>query len=198
MTYSTVPRDWIGRTVYLIGGGPSLKGFDFERLRGKGIVVAINDAMLALPWADCVFTIDTVWLRQRARLLRSFKGEKLAAVPPDFNAAPPGFRYVRRLSGPGFCEGGAAIWTGDNSGYAALHMALQRGAARIALLGYDLTSPGHWHNGYAWTCRTTDYAAWASHFYRLAVAAGETQVVNCNPLSGIRCFAFGEPENIAE
>lgn len=200
VNYGSLSRDWEGRSVYIVGGGPSLKAFDFDRLKGRGLVVCVNDAFLHVPWADCVFSIDTVWLRQRGRVLRQFSGEKVAAVPPDFNARMPGFTFLRRLSGAGFTEDMGSLWTGDNSGFGALHMALQRGASKVALLGFDLTAPGHWHKGYEWTCRTTNYAAWVSHFAGLASAAMRqgTHVINCNPLSGIRCFVFGEPEDIAE
>ncbi|MHB2169958.1 hypothetical protein [Alsobacter sp. R-9] len=195
--------DWAGRTVYLIGGGPSLKGFDFQVLRGRGIVVAINDAILAAPWADVAFSIDTVWIRNRVEALRDWGGEFVAAVPQGYEP-PEGVRgrFLQRKQGTGVSPLPWIIMTGDNSGYAALSMALMRGAARVALLGYDMTTPGHWHEGYNWRSRygARDYPRWAAMFGTLAVAAKArgVDVVNCNPQSRVRAFRFGQPLEIAE
>lgn len=194
---------WAGRTVFLLGGGPSLRGFDFDRLKGRGVVVAINDAVLHAPWADAVFTIDTVWLQRRRGSLTEFEGERIAAVPPDWDrSAWTGFTLLRRVQRPGLSRGMDAIYTGDNSGFAALGLAIMRDAARIALLGYDLTGPGHWHEGYEWRSRYghADYQRWASYFPVLAEAARQrgVRVINCNPASGVRCFEFGYFEDIAE
>jgi hypothetical protein len=49
---------WEGEPCFIIGGGPSLKGFDFNRLRGQGRVIAINRALEYAPWADVVFFMD--------------------------------------------------------------------------------------------------------------------------------------------
>ena len=52
---------WAGRRCFIIGGGPSLKGFDFERLRGER-VIAINKAFYDVPFADIVFGMDRPFL----------------------------------------------------------------------------------------------------------------------------------------
>lgn len=66
----SVPRVWAGETVFILGGGPSLQGFDAEILRGRGRVIAINSAGLArppgekseptphAPWADLLYWAD--------------------------------------------------------------------------------------------------------------------------------------------
>jgi hypothetical protein len=197
--FSTLESDWQGRTVFLVGGGPSLRGFDFERLRGRGYVVAINDAMLALPWADAAFTIDVIWLRNRRLAFLAFAGERIAAVPEDWPAKDwPGVRLFRREN-KAASSAGELICTGGNSGFAALGMALARGAARIALLGYDMTVPGHFHRGYEWHSRfgIQDYGRWARLFSVLQIASVRhgAQVINCNHRSGVRCFPFGSIED---
>lgn len=202
MIFDRLTRDWAGRSVLLLAGGPSLRGFDFEQLRGKGIVVAINDAIFAAPFADCAFTIDMVWLRNRAEALASFSGEKVAAVPADYADPQPGLRYFLRVCQAGKSVDPITIYTGENSGFAALDMAISRGASRIALLGYDLTGPGHFHRGYAWGSRfgANCYRQWAQYFTALAgpAAARGVQVINCNHRSAIRCFPFGRWEDVAE
>mgnify|MGYP002682074433 CR=1 FL=1 len=48
---------WKGQRCFIVGGGPSLKGFDFGRLRGER-VIAINRAFEACPTADIMFAMD--------------------------------------------------------------------------------------------------------------------------------------------
>ena len=42
--YSVVPRKFKGETIYIIGGGPSLKNFNFAELKGCR-TIAINKAV---------------------------------------------------------------------------------------------------------------------------------------------------------
>lgn len=197
--FGTLTADWRGRSVYLIGGGPSLKGFDLRQLKGRGIVVAINDAVRSAPWADVAFTIDRTWLRRRRREMSGFAGEKLAAVPDGFPNLG-GYTYLRRLPEAGLSADMGVLLAGGNSGFAALGMALMRGAGRVALLGYDLGAAGHFHRGYEWRSPygAKDYPAWIDSFAVLAAAAGDTDIINCNPGSALRCFRFGGFEEIAE
>ena len=43
--------------VFIIGGGPSLKGFDFARLKDK-TCVAVNLSFRYVPWAKLVVFLD--------------------------------------------------------------------------------------------------------------------------------------------
>lgn len=196
--YARLKLDWIGKTVFLIGGGPSLTGFDFERLRGKGIIVAINDAVRFAPFADVAFTIDTVWIDKRVAVLEAFAGEIVAAVPKDYQCPIARARLLRRVNAVKISMRGDSLSTGGNSGYAALMMALIRGAVRVYLLGYDMTGAGHFHGGYRWRSRfgAQQYPLWAKRFGTLAALAQLTgaEVLNCNRNSAITAFPFANLE----
>ena len=56
----SVPREWPGETVFIIGGGPSVLGADLEALRGRRVIV-INSSVYAVPWADILFFGDWRW-----------------------------------------------------------------------------------------------------------------------------------------
>jgi len=56
----SVPREWPGETVFIVGGGPSVLGQDLEALRGRR-VIAINSSVYALPWADILYFGDFRW-----------------------------------------------------------------------------------------------------------------------------------------
>ena len=54
--------DWTGQTCCILGGGPSLRGFAADRLRGRR-VIGINEAGLTLvPWCDVLMWADQRWL----------------------------------------------------------------------------------------------------------------------------------------
>ena len=202
LRFGQLNRDWSGRSVYLIGGGPSLKGFNFESLRGKGIIVAINDAILHVPFADVGFSIDTVWMQRRVEQLWAFKGEKVMAVPDNYGIGIRGVTYLHRIQAAGVSSDMSSLYTGENSGCAALSMAIMRGASRIALLGYDMKATGHFHKGYEWSFpwHFAHYSRWVKLFRPIDAHCKRhrIQVINCNPNSGLRLFPFGNPEDIAE
>jgi hypothetical protein len=56
----SVPREWPGETVFIVGGGPSVLGQDLEALRGRR-VIAINSSVYAVPWADILYFGDFRW-----------------------------------------------------------------------------------------------------------------------------------------
>jgi hypothetical protein len=70
----SVPREWPGETVFIVGGGPSVRDVELEALRGRR-VIAINSSVYALPWADFLYFGDWRWWNE-----------------PDNRAAVAGFR----------------------------------------------------------------------------------------------------------
>ncbi len=64
--YSTVPKLFPQETIYIIGGGPSLKNFNFKTLIGKKTIAMCGDGgfMLNLPdlWTAAETQCDVVFL----------------------------------------------------------------------------------------------------------------------------------------
>ena len=56
----TVPCEWPGECVFIIGGGPSVLSQDLNALRGRRVIV-INSSVYAAPWADFLFFGDWRW-----------------------------------------------------------------------------------------------------------------------------------------
>jgi hypothetical protein len=73
-SFWSVPREWPGETVFIVGGGPSVLGIELEALRGRR-VIAINSSVYNLPWADFLYFGDWRWWFE-----------------PDNRAAVAGFR----------------------------------------------------------------------------------------------------------
>jgi len=198
---------WDDRPVWIIGGGPSLAGYDLTDLRARGRVVGTNRAAELVP-CDATFTLDQTFIKNRADELArwALDQEVFAAMDvgwfdPDGNESIPGVTYLRRIHGTGVGTDPGIIVNGLNSGYGALCLAILKRARDIFLLGYDLRENAHWHDGYPWQKRgggmSIYYDRWAARFadIRRDLPGGVT-VWNCNPSSAVTAFPFLSYEDI--
>jgi len=132
--------DWRGETCFILGGGPSLTGFDATSIIGFP-TIAINEAGLTLaPWADILFWSDDHWLEwNKDRLALHYGGRKiyrhLGAVHGAHHIK---FRHTTR---EGIHWGSNAVG-GCDSGSSAINLALHTGAKVIVLLGFDMSDGG--------------------------------------------------------
>jgi len=130
--------------VIIIGGGESLKGFDFSRLNNfTGVIIAVNRVIDHIQRADYWITIDTAW-NWPGQLNKMPHCYYFAGVPAEK------FEQYKHVSAhlllrvQYFTENKNEI-TGGNSAYAALNLAYHFGAKQILLLGVDACGLGHWH-----------------------------------------------------
>lgn len=85
----SVPCLWPDETVFILGGGPSLPIERLTELRGKGKVIAINNAGFVAPWADLLFFADTRWWTWNRDRLGEFEGEYVVTRSPTFKIDDP-------------------------------------------------------------------------------------------------------------
>ena len=148
------PPYWSERTTFIVGTGPSLRGFDFERLRGRGHILAVKQAWRDVPFADACFGLDLPWLRWANADLRA-----LAERMPLYLAIPkppyvlehyvPGATFlVRERICDALMEDPGVIEAGGNSGFGALNLAWHKKAMRIVLLGFDYTGKHYCNERY--------------------------------------------------
>lgn len=147
--------------VWLIGGGPSLKNFDWSLLEGEiaigcnrcyerpnvGVAAFVDgpNAPGFLSWAE---------LGQFGDSWRNYTGLKVYSQLTEKNDGIPEDVFVvnrSRTSGTDFdLERGLPAL--NNTGTFALHLAAAFGAKDIRLLGYDMNNTGdtqeHHHDGY--------------------------------------------------
>lgn len=195
MPYGIVSAPWWDE-AFLVGGGPSLRGFDFDRLRGK-TVVAINDAAKHLPWATALFSLDQKWITSRRNLMLSFPGEKYLAANEEITSNPvPGAIYLRRVRENGLSDDPGAICLGGTSGYGAVNLAYLKRSKRIVLLGYDFyqdEAGKHWHSGYEWVegKDVRYFDRWARLFGTMTpqLAKAGVNVLNASPMSRVEAFS---------
>src|ERR1022692_2787960 len=65
---------WNDGTTYLVGGGPSLRGFDFRCLDGLRSV-GVNQSMFDLTRPAAGISIDQAFVRNNAKRLETFAAE---------------------------------------------------------------------------------------------------------------------------
>lgn len=184
---------------FCLASGPSQNQADIDAVRGRGTVVAINNQLLAAPWADIFYSCDSSWFEhytniakepKMARAYMAFRGEKFSIDP---KSAAYGATVLKKESGGGL--GAHAIRTGHNSGYQVLNLAAHRGAKTVVLLGYDMGyGPGgsrHNHGDHPKGLGNFGQPAMCvAAFPALArdLAAAGVNVVNCSRETALRCF----------
>lgn len=151
-----IGRIFEGETVFLVAGGPSLreahKSGVLRRLSTERPVIAINAAGLYLPEAALLYWSDAMTWRTHADALYFHRARYKATLDHGYVSSdhliPAVHRY--RLTGvEGFDEDRDCLRSGNTSAYAAMHLAVHLGAARLVLLGYDmrhaLDGATHWY-----------------------------------------------------
>jgi hypothetical protein len=192
-----------GQNVFIIGGGPSLVGFDFDKLRGR-TCIALNSSFKGIEnYLTAVFWADNDWASKNYEQLLAFDGLR-------FNARINAAKYVQedikgfgnacvlhKLKDFGFTMDINSV-CGNNSGAQSLNFVTNLKPHRIFLLGYDMdtSSKGktHWHEGYEQNAPVLygnayrglfipSFNSMAPFIKQLGV-----DVVNCNLDSRLGCF----------
>ena len=196
---------WAGRDVVIVGGGPSLKGFDWHRLQDFDCkVIAVNRAYETTD-PDMVFGVDNQFFEwaETGRFGRDnrAKWQRLSCPIVTATTYGAGARYVHVRAHKDGAIGASlrdGVYHGGNSGLGAIHTACLLGARRVYLLGFDCLPTGtgntaHWHDGYQARQRDDVYTRMSRRFNEASdTLNGMTEIVNCNPDSGLKCFAFGD------
>jgi len=194
-----IPLIFDAKTVWIIAGGPSLSGLDFTRLTGKP-TIAINRAHERLPDATLLWWSDVIFWRRHCDALLAHAAPYKATALHDYPAEdfpPEDVVHRYKFTGcTGFDEDLGQIRHGNNSTYAAMHLAVHLGAKKLVLLGCDMrhTKDGrtHWHDGYPAPAQPETLAQlMLPHFKTLApaLAARGVEVLNASPDSALVVWA---------
>lgn len=192
-----IPRIFEGQPVFVVAGGPSLKGFDFERLRGCNII-AINRAYEVLPFAQVLWWSDAIFYMPRKAELLAHPAPYKATCNLNYvgTGEPDPSVHIYRFTGrDGFDDHPDCLRDGNNSAYAATHLAAHLGSTFPILLGVDMQygrdGATHWHGGYGLVRREeTLKDDMAPHFRTLAHALARRgiKVLNASPDSALTCW----------
>jgi hypothetical protein len=185
---ASLRADWCGRwpgaTVCCIASGPSLTPEDCAHVReSRCPSIVTNTTFRMAPWADVLFGFDGKWWQQYlkevaevfkgARLTNSARGRQLGVQSLHDQ---PWFKHFH------------------NSGASAISLAVESGASRVLLLGYDCQKTGgrtHWHGDHPPALgNAKSIGNWPTQFKNVARHAQErgTQVLNCSRATALTCF----------
>jgi hypothetical protein len=202
---------WDDRPLAIVGGGPSLKGFDFDRLRIPGIrVIAVNETIWDVPFADALFSLDRPYINKRAARFNALRMEKHFAVEPEYGpcAVIEGATYYLRSRFDGYSNDPSVIQSGGNSGFGATQLGFhKRGPRRHpwqwVLFGFDYLDhpdvhhnheryvemdPETWRNGARHNARY--WQNWGDNFLgcRDQLLVKNIKVMNASPVTTVRAF----------
>ncbi len=189
--------DWHGRAVAVVASGPSVKKDEVALLRNRIPVLAIKENYDLAPWAEVVYGCDAAWWRNRNGL-KEYRGLKVSATL-DLQIYFKDLHYVSlekhddiiRLNPLG------TVGAGGNSGFQAVNLAVQFGATRILLLGFDMDHHArqpHWYGRNRGPGRTNpdyhNYDRWRRAFIRSTGVLEEAgvEVINGSAVSALACF----------
>ena len=185
-------------TAIIVGTGPSMIGFDFDRLRNRGPVLAVKEAYHDLPFCDAVFGLDLPWMRWGAEPLAALaKRKPLYLAVPDQeidHTFIPGAIYLRRSRRcDAFSDNPDTIEAGSNSGFGAVNLAYLKRAKTIILFGFDYSGQHYCPQRYQ--TRPEDHnrrylPLWADNFHATLgqLHAGGVTVINASPKSVVSAF----------
>lgn len=197
---------WKDQTSFIIGGGPSLIGFDFTPIIHRN-VIGVNNAYLLGDWVDICWFGDLKWHQWHHEQLKSFKG-----IIAHCNTKSSLINLKRlipfernRVSGIDTTPNSVA-WN-RCSGFSAINFAYHLGSRKIVLLGFDMNHNGkqrNWHNDHKEKCTLREADTRYSHYLTCCPVIQKdanrlgVRIINTNLNSAIEVFEKLSLEKVLE
>ena len=173
---------------FCIGCGSSIKGFDFNRLKGHR-TIGTNRILLDFPEVEYLVFLDRKFYNMYSKEIEEYKGLIYApqrALPEGYYRDNVSIIDTKLRVQSGSLAGGL-------SGLTALNIACHW-HTDIYLLGYDMY-PGHiYTDGTEYTPERAE--KYGERFRQLKELWPNVKIYNCNPQSAITCFDYADIENI--
>ncbi len=141
--------DWSGETTVIVGTGPSAAVVPLDIAKGKAKVFVIKSGWELAPWADALYGLDKGWWIAN-RGVPKFTGLKFSPSPTACKVygitqitLKPRAEILTEKTGIIGC---GLRTGGGHSGFQAINLAIQFGAKKIVLVGFDMTLANgtHW------------------------------------------------------
>lgn len=140
--------------IYIVCTGPSLRDFDFEKLRPYNCL-AVNFAIRQIPFAMGCVALDNEFYKQINKyrkllcqttsrsdtIFHSVFGYQNLVNKPDWAS----MRFWTSVKRYGWDSAEGRICHGFNSGYSAVQIACKLGYTDIRILGMDMSSGYYYH-----------------------------------------------------
>lgn len=179
--------DLNGRAVAIIASGPSLTAEDCAAVERSGLLtIAVNSSWKMARFADAVYAGDACWWDAYGHEV-DMPAEKWTCSRQA--AARHGIKHH-------------VAYGGYNSGMRAIQFAVERGAARVILLGFDCSIANglHWHGAHDRTQNPDEgkVKKWRGQFRAVAALAKlrRCEVINCSRHTELTCFPVRDLESV--
>lgn len=192
-----------GQLATVVGGGPSLRGFDFTQLKGKSNIIAINAAFKHVPFADACFSEDVRFIEEFGPRLNEFPGHViwhcLKGIDPERGRkACQKVTIIRELRDDKYWSKDlSSLSFSSNSAVGAINLAEILGCSGIWLLGIDCRAEGmfmeNYHTEYpqGWQVTSSLAMNWKSDFEHWVYPNCKVPIMNViNPAypSTVQCW----------
>ena len=166
---------WKGRDVFIIGGGTSLRSFDWNLLVPE-YVIGCNDAYtLGVDVCNICHWGDNKWFKQHAKALEQSKCLVTTSCP-QFQKSTLPWLWLMSRENRGLHK--SSLGWNASTGASAVNLALILGASRVLLLGFDMRldrdgtvnkfNQANWHENTLDKPITTVYEKFIVGFERVA------------------------------
>jgi len=203
--YKPVEGMLTGQDCYIIGGGASLKGFDFGKIEGKGFILAINHGAKYCK-SDAVIFLDEQFVETSKEFLQNYKGIIFAGWQSNYhrkaNTSAKVYYFTARSCKvyegklkDNLYEG---LYDTGSTGMCAINLALLMKARTIYLLGYDMNHETKGAKHFYYDDGIDMYgnegvykngAKLDNMIKRIEKYYGKyTNIINCSQVSKITCF----------
>jgi hypothetical protein len=198
--FSLIPKGaWKGHRCFIIGGGPTVLTHNLDRLAGE-LTIGVNRAYdVYYPSILCALDPQFYeWAEDGAfgifseMRYRSYPGTKAwAQVRKDTKINASGIYTVENIAR--HC---------NNSGQAAINLAIELGASPIYLIGFDLWgNPTNFHDGYPTGASPDVYEGFRESIDRYVPEKAEeygVEVINLSPDSALTAFPFADFDEVMD
>lgn len=199
-----LPRNlWQNQTLFVLGGGPSLKQTDLSLIHDRRIIGVNNsygdpeykDGQLVryIPrsWVDLCWFGDSPWFDQHRPWLKQFPGILAHCVPRLGKLAR--MAYYERGGAKGIQERAGTVAWNWNSGGSAVNLAWHLGAETVVLLGFDMRKVEgafNWHKDHLQETSPNPFRRMLGAFHFIARDAERLglRIINATPGSAIDNF----------
>jgi hypothetical protein len=172
-----MPGKWQGQTVVVIASGPSLTQADCDLVEQSGLTtVAVNNAWQYARFCDALYAGDLAWWVHYYSAV-DIPAEKWTLSQNAAQVFGINRHQSKRVKG-------------YNSGLLAIEMALQFGAAKVLMLGFDASIEDglHFHGAHPGMGNPNKAGVqrWLGYFE--ALAKDYNNIINCSRKTAITCF----------
>lgn len=176
-------KRWQGLTAACIASGPSLTADDCAQIEASRLpTIAVNSSWQLARFADVIYAGDPAWWQAYGDDI-DIQAERWSCNDPHIERMQIN---LHRAHG------------GYNSGLRAIQLAMELGAARVLLLGYDCSvrQGTHWHGDHAKTKNPDEKRCllWQRQFAQLNTRGAE--IINCSRETALTCFPRARLEDV--